>query len=69
MAIGRVLVKHDSKPGINVIIIRVGQLRIGKNSGLGRVFTPIFEKEDLIKVDTHVESLTILLVEDWLEMN
>jgi len=62
VVISGVLVKHESEPGVHVIVIRVRQLRIGKHSGLGRVITPIFEKDNPVKIDTHVKSLTSFLV-------
>jgi hypothetical protein len=69
MIIGGILVKHEFKPGIHIIIIGVRKLRIGKYSGLGRTVTSIFEKNNLVKVDTHVENFTSFFIRDRFEMN
>jgi len=51
MIIAGILVEHEFEPGIHIIIIAVGKLKIGKHSRLRRVVTLIFEKNNLVKVD------------------
>jgi hypothetical protein len=46
------LVKHEFRPGFNVIIIAIGNIKVGKNSWLGGMISTIFFRNNFVKINT-----------------